>query len=236
MMNSECPICESKTFKDFNGRINAQCSNCKSLERSRLMWMILLKTHSLSPKIRILHIAPEICMLEKFAIKYGDRYHPCDIDTTKYNNKFSNVFHIDLCRDASIMPTGIFDLIIHNHVLEHLPCDITPVITDLNRILAPGGMHLFSVPFRGKTTVEDLSPSLSSEERTRRFAQFDHMRLFGVEDFPIYLEKNFPGKIKNFNLRILFNENDMLKANIPIEVLDKICGHSFFYYQKSLDQ
>ena len=233
MLNFECPICESTNFKDFNGRVNAQCSDCKSLERSRLMWMILNKTSSLRPNIRILHIAPEISLLEKLSIKYGDKYHPCDIEPTKYRNKFCNVFPINLCRDASIMPSGIFDLIIHNHVLEHLPCDITPVIKELNRLVAPGGMHLFSVPFRGKYTVEDLSPSLSSEERTRRFAQFDHMRLFGVEDFPLYLEKNFSEKMKHFNLRDLFNENDMLKANIPIEVLDKICGHSFFYYLKT---
>lgn len=197
--------------------------------------MILLKTNSLTPSIRILHIAPEICLLEKFTIKYGESYHPCDFNPAKYKNKHCHIFPIDLCRDASMMPSGVFNLILHNHVLEHLPCDITPVITDLNRLLAPGGMHLFSVPFIGKFTVEDLSPLLSAEERTRRFAQFDHMRLFGTEDFPIYLEEKFASKIRHFNLRSLFNENDMLNANIPVEVLDEIGGHSFFYYQKSLN-
>lgn len=228
MTEFQCPICHSEIFQDFNGRKNAQCSECKSLERTRLMWMILKRANMLTSNLRILHIAPEKCLSEKFYTMYGDKYHPCDIEPEKYKNKAGRVFLIDLCRDAAIMPTGVFDLILHNHVLEHLPCDITVVIKNLNRLLAPGGLHLFSIPFGNEFTVEDLNPNLSGEERTRRFDQFDHMRLFGTKDFPVYLRNNFPNLLNLINLRDFFDEKDMLKANIPIQNLDTITGHSFF--------
>lgn len=229
-----CPICGGKKFLDFNGRIKAQCHECKSLERSRLMWMILKKLDVIRPGIRVLHVAPELCLLERFSKIASENYYPCDLEPKNYNNRHCKVNRINLCTDLSSMPTATYDLIVHNHVLEHLPCDIVPVIKDLNRTLAPGGLHLFSVPFRGRFTVEDLNPNLSAEERTSRFAQSDHMRLFGTEDFPNFLDKNFPETIKLFDLEAKFSKKDMLNANIPEDVLSNISGHSFFYYQRRI--
>lgn len=45
---------------------------------------------------------------------------------------------------------GAFDLIIANHVLEHIPKEkFFPVFRELHRVLAPGGLLSFAVPRAG---------------------------------------------------------------------------------------
>ena len=223
-----CPICGSTEFNDFNGRPLAQCASCKSLERTRLMWMILNSVEILKPGIRVLHVAPEVSLIHPLKKICGDLYHPCDIDPKKYKNKHVEIFSIDLCVDLFKMPSKNFDLIIHNHVLEHLPCVIGPVIHQIHRILKVNGMHLFSVPFIGEKTEEDLNPNLTDEVRRRRFAQFDHMRIFGTDDFPRFLDNEFGGDVKLVPLNKIFTEAQLLKASVPVSVLTEISGHSFF--------
>jgi SAM-dependent methyltransferase len=230
---SECPICGNKKFKPYNGRENAQCSKCGSLERSRYLWLILKEKELLGPSIRILHIAPERCLLEKFASQYGDQYHPCDLFPEKYKNKSCEVRKLDLCHDLVKMPRKIFDLVIHNHVLEHLPCNPIAVLSELGELLRPGGTQLFSVPFRGKTTRENLSPELPIDERIKQFGQADHLRLFGTEDFPKELESKFRGEIALF-VPSSSLEVEVQGANIPIADFSVVSGHSVFVSQKPL--
>lgn len=91
----------------------------------------------------------------------------------------------DLCR----MPfrTGRFDLIVCYHVLEHITDD-RAAMSELARVLMPGGFALIQVPQRqGVPTDED--PTASREERIRRFSQADHVRYYG-EDFADRLESS----------------------------------------------
>ncbi|MDE0471248.1 MAG: SAM-dependent methyltransferase, partial [Ekhidna sp.] len=81
----ECPICESK-FRKFlpYGRLklrsNALCPKCLSLERHRLIWLYLKeKTDFFSAKKKMLHIAPELCFIERFESLKGLDYITADI-------------------------------------------------------------------------------------------------------------------------------------------------------------
>ena len=66
-----CPICDSRfsTFFPY-GRVtreNALCTNCLSLDRHRFLYLFLRDVKKIfNKKIKILHIAPEICFMEKF--------------------------------------------------------------------------------------------------------------------------------------------------------------------------
>ncbi len=88
------------------------------------------------------------------------------------------------------MTSASFDLILHNHVLEHLPCSVEAVLVEMTRLLAPDGWHFLSVPFRRAKTEEDLG-DVAPERRTELFGQFDHMRIFGTKDFPELLSSRF---------------------------------------------
>jgi SAM-dependent methyltransferase len=73
-----------------------------------------------------------------------------------------------------------FDVIICNHVLEHIPDDRT-AMAELLRVLRPGGFAVLLVPDPHKLerTIED--PDAPPEERARRFGQADHVRLYGAD-------------------------------------------------------
>ena len=67
----QCPVC-GKQFRKFlpygrKARSNALCPHCLSLERHRLMYLFLQqKTDFFSAPLKVLHVAPEICFIDKF--------------------------------------------------------------------------------------------------------------------------------------------------------------------------
>lgn len=76
-----------------------------------------------------------------------------------------------------------FDVIFCNHVLEHVE-DAHRCMTELHRVLKPGGFGILQVPidYSRETTYED--PGITSpEDREKHYWQKDHVRLFG-RDYP----------------------------------------------------
>ncbi len=113
---------------------------------------------------------------------YGSSYKATDYDVPRYSKWKFEVSQLDACCDLVNLPSASFDLILHNHVLEHLPCSVEAVLAEMTRLLAPGGWHFLSVPFRRAQTEEDLG-DLTPEQRIELFGQYDHMRMFGQRIF-----------------------------------------------------
>lgn len=228
----ECPICKGTAFEDFNGRHNARCSSCRAVERNRLMWMMLERLGGFEPGKRILHLAPELDLARKFKELSGDAYHCADMAADRYKSRFPEVRQLNLCTDLASIPDASYDLILHNHVLEHVPCDVTGVLRQLDRILAPGGLHFMSVPIRGERTAEDLSPDLTGAERLTRFGEKDHMRIFGSTDLQDLLTEVW-GQGRHLIEPIrLFDRDDLRRAGIPTVARQGASGHSVFHYRK----
>lgn len=228
----ECPICKGTTFEAFNGREKARCSTCRAVERNRLTWMVLERLGAFAPGKRVLHLAPELGLLRKFVQVSPEGYYPADLDPTRYASKIVPVNRLDLCTDLAAFADGQFDLILHSHVLEHVPCDVGQVLREMDRILAPGGLHILSVPVRGERTAEDLSPDLSDAERLTRFGQEDHVRIFGAADLQALLASVWgPGQHLIEPIR-LFPRDDLRRAAIPTVAWKGITGHSLFHYCK----
>ena len=93
----------------------------------------------------------------------------------------------DVKCDIQDMPfdDNTFDVIFCNHVLEHV-ADDKKAMSELHRVMKPGGFGIFQVPidYNRETTLED--PNITSEEdRVKHYWQKDHVRLFGLD----YLSK-----------------------------------------------
>lgn len=169
-----CPLCET-SYRRFlpagiRPRPNALCPGCGSLERHRLLITALDKLWAegvLSSGGQMLHVAPEKAMADRFQ-RFFD-YVSIDLDGSLA------MMAMDLT-DLTF-PDESFDAIICNHVLEHVPDD-RKALSELHRVMKPGGWGSIQVPMDGATTREDLTVT-DPRERLRLFGQEDHVRQYG---------------------------------------------------------
>lgn len=183
--NVECFVCEKK-FRKFapygygTPRENVLCPNCFSLERHRLIWYYL-NNHSnlLTEPNKLLHIAPEQCFYKKFKALPNLEYVTADLESPLAEVKM----------DIQAMPfeDNTFDVVLCNHVLEHIPDDKL-AMREILRVMKPGAWSILQVPMKpgAKTTFEDASIT-DPKERAKVFGQYDHLRLYG-ENYKEVLE------------------------------------------------
>jgi SAM-dependent methyltransferase len=163
------------------------CPRCGATDRDRLIHLMFTRSpwFPLSPATEVLHLAPErVLYLHLVEQKLG-RYVTGDLDPSRYPWA-AGIQAIDLL--ALPFADRSFDYILANHVLEHIPDDHR-AMTELLRVLKPGGRAVLQVPYSLKipTTLED--PAVTTpEERALRFGQDDHVRIYGP-DYPARLEK-----------------------------------------------
>ena len=95
-----------------------------------------------------------------------------------------------------------FDLIIHNHVLEHLAGNYDDHIREMVRVLKPNGRIVFTIPFfkKIKNTIQN-GEYLNKEQRRSMFGQDDHYKIFG-KDFLYYLNE-----LNGVNTEVIALEN-----------------------------
>jgi len=169
----ECPVCNGRVrwFKPMGTRPSARCPVCGSLERHRLIWLYCRARTNLfdgRPK-RLLHVAPEPCLTRELR----------RIDALEYVGADLEGHHAMVRMDVTAIQFGdaSFDVILCNHVLEHVPED-GKAMRELLRVLKPGGWAIMQVPIKGETTQEDPAVT-SAAERTRLYGQHDHVRQYG---------------------------------------------------------
>jgi SAM-dependent methyltransferase len=120
---------------------------------------------------RVLHFAPE-SMLQRTIGNLATSYVTTDIQEGI----------ADVSADIANLPFADdeWDGIVCSHVLEHVPDD-RAAMAELRRVLAPAGTAVIVVPrLAGAATDEDPSVT-DAAERTRRFGQHDHVRLYGED-------------------------------------------------------
>ncbi|QGM97583.1 hypothetical protein [Methylocystis parvus] len=208
------------------------CAKCGAFERGRLAWMALTRLNLARPGVRVLNLAPEPFMLCSKSRLFEGGYHAADYDPALFAKWGKPVMPLDLCSDLNNLPPGYYDVIMHNHVLEHVPCEVTTVLRGLNRAIIHGGYHLFSVPIKSNAiTVEDLSSELTSAERLAAFGQEDHMRYFGDIDFLEFLKKAemTDGMV---DLSSLISSEECIAAGLPPDVFETLNSNRVFVWRK----
>jgi SAM-dependent methyltransferase len=123
----------------------------------------------------VLHLAPERHLEQRIERCGPARYVRGDLYPSRPNQ-----LRIDV--EALQFDSDSFDLILCNHVLEHV-ADPAQALAELHRCLKPGGVLVAQTPYTPllKNTLE-LSFSPPPEEFAKLyFGQADHVRLFGAD-------------------------------------------------------
>ena len=166
-----CPCCGTwqASFRDLV-MADRQCWVCGSLERHRLVSLLFgLRPFLLRPGLDVLHIAPERMLAARLRASSAS-YVSGDLDA-EFGPERLDVTALPFARAA-------FDVVMCNHVLEHVPDDAR-AMRELRRVLRPGGWAMLLVPdVREPHTAE--SPEVTDpEQRTLFYGQSDHVRRYG---------------------------------------------------------
>lgn len=155
-------------------RENALAPHSMSLERHRLIWLYLQqKTNFFTAPNVVLHIAPEYCFIRKFKRQRNLRYITADL--------VSPWADVKMDVQSIPFPDSSFDVVICNHVLEHVDSD-AKAMQEICRVLKPGGYAILQVPIEMslQTTLEN--PEYNTPElREKYYKQRDHLRLYGQD-------------------------------------------------------
>ncbi|MCB9201566.1 MAG: class I SAM-dependent methyltransferase [Flavobacteriales bacterium] len=173
---------DGKSYRKFlpygygKQRQNALSPGTLSLERHRLMWLFLQnETNFFKDDLKVLHIAPEQCFIDRFKNLNNLTYVTADL--------YSPI--VDVKADILDLPfsDNEFDVVICNHVLEHIEDD-KKAMSELYRVMKKGSWGIFQVPMKNNLgkTYEDFSIT-SPEERKKHFGQYDHVRWYGMDYF-----------------------------------------------------
>lgn len=171
---------DGRSYREFlpygyeKQRQNVLSPGTLSLERHRLMWLYLKnETGFFKDKLKVLHMAPEQSFYKRFRKLQNLDYITCDLNSPI----------ADVKADIQDLPfeDNSFDVIFCNHVLEHV-ADDKKALSELYRVMKPGGWGIFQVPIRYQLdkTFED-STITDKKERIEKFGQYDHVRVYGMD-------------------------------------------------------
>ena len=173
---------DGKSYKTFlpygygKQRPNVLAPGTLSLERHRLLWLYLSReTDFFTAPKKVLHFAPEQAFYKRFRHQKN-----LDYTTTDLLSPLADV-KADICNLP--FPDNAYDIILCNHVLEHIPDD-AKAMSELYRVLKPGGMAILQIPqdLSRATTFEDNSIT-DPKKRAEIFGQYDHVRVYGRDYF-----------------------------------------------------
>ena len=165
-----------------NVRQDLTCPACGSLPRHRILAMWGERHMGLLIGKDILYFAPERGMT-KWMDDHGISYTTADLMDEDAD------LSIDIQKTG--LPENSFDVIICNHVLEHVG-DYRTALQEMKRILRPGGVFILSFPMSEEVEYVDEDASVKTDEgRLKRFGQSDHVRLFGKHSQMLITEAGF---------------------------------------------
>ena len=217
--NVSCPVCHSH-FRKFlpygrkPPRENALCPQCLSLERHRLLWLFLKnETDFFSAPHKLLHIAPELCYIDRFEKLSNLDYITADLE--------SPLAKVKLDVQQMSFNDNHFDIVFCNHVMEHVTDD-HQAMREIFRVLKPGGWAIIQSPqdYGMQQTKED--PTIKNpSEREKAFKQRDHLRLYGLDYGQRLSKAGFT--VEEIKYAAKLNEQEVQKHCLPADEIIYLC-------------
>ncbi|MFH0734042.1 MAG: methyltransferase domain-containing protein [bacterium] len=200
------PILKEKQVVGGGFRLNSTCPRCFSGDRERLIYIYIKKNkqYLFSKEIKLLHVAPEINLGKALKSYPNIKYSSADLN--------SPLVEVRMDITKINKPNETYDVIICNHVLEHIQDDIKAMY-ELFRVLKKGGFAILQVPvsFCIDSTIEDETIT-EPIAREAAFGQKDHVRIYG-KDYVQRLESvGFVVTIYDYNEDL--EQNEILKYGL----------------------
>jgi SAM-dependent methyltransferase len=174
-INFFCPICSyAGHFLSFGKppQRYAICPRCFSLERDRLYAYFLEDRHDPVAGKDVVHFAPEPALYKLIT----EDYQPASCVTA---DPTPGVAELQEDMTALSLKNNSLDIIIANHVLEHIAED-KAAMAESYRVLRDGGQFWVTVPIIESWERTYETPTVTTpEERERHYGRYDHVRVYG---------------------------------------------------------
>ena len=232
-----CPICEKssgfflpspnpvppllKELGGVGGNPDAfQCVWCGSSDRERHLWLYLgvIGREQVISDADVLHFAPEKRLSKKIQQLKPKSYIKADLFPDS-----SDIERVDILETS--FDENQFDVVIANHVLEHVDND-TDAIVEIARILKVGGIAVLQTPYCELLEKTWSDPGVKSKKaRLIAYGQEDHVRLFGID-----IESRFSSSGLNSEMA----RHEDLLPDKPPEIYGVNSKEPLFLFRKSL--
>ena len=169
---------------------NYLCPACGCNDRERHL-ALYFRELGLFEKVRgsaVLHFAPEPRFGPLIAQAGPASYVRADLTPTA-----PGIERIDMLAIPYV--EGRFDFVIANHVMEHV-ADDTKALSELCRVLRPGGLAILQTPFSNVLDHTISDPGVTAREtRLQLYGQEDHVRLYGRDIFASFTAAGFVSRV-----------------------------------------
>lgn len=187
---------------------NFECPRCGAHDRERHLLLYLQSSGLLAslPSLRILHFAPEWNLSRRIAEMVPVQYVKCDL----YPGT-ADVQRVDI--QAMPYADATFDMVIANHVLEHVGDDLKAV-SEVARVLKPGGCAVLQTPYSDMLERTWSDPGIISDvARLQAYGQEDHLRLFGRDIFLRFSQFGLASRVSTHAELLEGSQPDLLGVN-----------------------
>ena len=194
------------------------CPRCGAHDRERHL-KLYMEASGIAARLgsmRILHFAPE-AWLSRWIQSFSPKgYVACDLYPVS-----PHVVRVDA--EAIQFASEAFDLLIANHVLEHVSDD-GKALSEIARVISPGGYAILQTPYSAmlERTWEDKGV-VSPGARLHAYGQEDHVRLYGRDIF---------ARFAAYGLDSLVSDHQTLLPHIEAARYGVGTREPFFLYQK----
>lgn len=196
---------------------NTYCPNCMCGARERLVLAILQNDIEIKGK-KILHLSPEKSIYDYISPRA--KVITGDIEPGFYKKTDPNIITLDAT--SFTFENDTFDIVIGNHMLEHIPEDFK-AMKEFYRILKRGGTAILQVPYSVNIAKTLEEPFINDRKRqSKLFGQNDHVRIFKLTE---YMER-----LRNAGFRVNFITPEKLQSKFPKYIFQQ--GEGFISIRK----
>jgi len=184
-----------------------ECPRCGSHDRERHLLLYLRASGLLAEMAgkAVLHFAPEKRLSRVIAVVDSARYVRCDLYPRQ-----PDIERVDMLDMG--FESGSFDVLIANHVLEHVSDD-RQALAEIFRVLKVGGYAVLQTPYSNKLhhTWQDEG-IVGGDIRLLAYGQEDHVRLYGRDIFDRFSAAGLVSRVRSHS--DLLPDVDIVKLGV----------------------
>lgn len=198
---------------------NCECPWCGATDRERHLAMYMNACGLLDsvPGKAVLHFAPEPRIAKMLAERKPASHVKADLYPTK-----PDIERIDMMQIP--YPDASFDLVIANHVLEHV-ADYRASLKELSRVLKVGGFAILQTPFSARLIATWSDDGIDDDlMRLHAYGQEDHVRLFGKDIFERFAIAGLTPRVQG---------HDELLPDVDAQIFGVNRAEPFFLYERT---